>query len=237
MFLNFLASIDRLCSFAVSLAFTVAKRSRRLTKFLPDGHLTLFTVSKATSFALYRVHRTEMFPGTGDTGPEFQIYSSLRSLRQTFFSRRSRLFQPQSMEVHELKCSDDCLLWLKWSPHSPFVAAGYHPIRAGNDSKQRKEYVVCVVEAEEVFLSTISEGATVVYYVDVNRHWHSSSEFYVLALRYDPDYLASFFPSVPAGVADEDCTGPFFWKGMDLPQPSKHHSPRKSKKGKQCAHP
>jgi len=215
-----------------------ARRARLPTKSLSDSHRTLFAVLKEATFRLYRVHRAEISPGSDVSGPEFEIYTSLRSLRRTLLSDPSRPSRLHKIKFHEFNTAEDCLVWLKWSSGFPFVAAGYHPICAGANLKQRKEYIACVPVVLQVFLSTIVEGATVVHYIDSNRNWRSSNEFYVLALRYDPDYLASFFPSVPAGVVDEDCTGPFFWKEvtMDLPQSSKQHSSREGKKGKQRAH-
>ncbi|KLO07867.1 hypothetical protein SCHPADRAFT_944905 [Schizopora paradoxa] len=224
MFLNFLTSIDRFCSFVVSLALTMAKRSTGPSRLLPSENFTLFRVLTGNQFTLYRVRQ----PSERNLSnfkclrkEEFSIHMSQRSLRKAIRQRASRqLDEVPPLRSQELNATEDCLLWLKTTHGVPFAAAGYYPISAGEiQTTNQIEYVACVVHPNaDICLSTITDGASVLRYIDHEGHERSSTDFYVLALRYEPDYLAAFYPPIPPEVPESDCTGPFFWKEMIVEQ-------------------
>ncbi|KLO07879.1 hypothetical protein SCHPADRAFT_1001338 [Schizopora paradoxa] len=247
MYLNFMANIDRFCSFAVSLALTMAKKSTGPSRLLPSGKFTLFAISNGNRFTVYRALRLN----TSSSAPsnskhrrrsEYSLFLSLRSMRRAIRKASRRVEDELLASYHELIATEDCLLWLTRAPGTSFVAAGYHPITVGiNLFTNQREYIACVIHPKEnAILSTIADGASVFQYRDVEGRERSTTEFFVLALRYEPDYLEAFFPPVPEEVLESESTGPFYWKEIAVePSPSRvdSHSRRgrKLKKGKQRA--
>lgn len=106
---------------------------------------------------------------------------------------------------------------------SAFTSEGHQPIpvRIAPDGKSEYLAAVSLLSTslrlpsywDAIIITTVTEGARAVVYRDGDGKRRTSEDFYVLVLRFDPDFYTSVGRRKPAAAADRrDWAGPpIYW--------------------------
>ncbi|KLO07883.1 hypothetical protein SCHPADRAFT_944891 [Schizopora paradoxa] len=221
---NHTVCVDRYCKNALEMSSRWSKPdySREIFEFVSYVYVSftrkaMLSRSGADDFAyipyfrnvpyLRRFKFRGMCIVSSDSLPEFE---SIMRIATNIFERTPQDFFTGSLTVDTMLLDERMLACLRVDgDKQSFDETGHFPVLAGYNASGDPLYVAIVRIADIWYFTTIMNGATEASYVDELGDTHTTLNFFVLALRHDPSYLRSPYPTARPGSMDP--TGPFFW--------------------------